>query len=93
MNLDKRLASRIIHSLGESGQPPKLGALHLNVGTEPFIKRLRGDYFEDLLMQYEGQDGLGACKWVEANYGNGKTQFLRCMQEVAWELNYVGTPV
>lgn len=87
--LDRRTASRIIHSLGESGQPPKQGAKLLNVGTEAFIRRLRSDYLEDLLTAFEGQDGSGACKWVEANYGNGKTQFLRCMQEESWSLNYV----
>lgn len=87
--LDRRTASRIIHSLAESGQPPKLGASYLNVGTEPIIRRLRSDYLEDLLTPLDGQDGSGACKWVEANYGNGKTQFLRCIQEEAWKLNYV----
>lgn len=87
--LDRRTASRIIHSLGESGQPPKQGAKLLNVGTEAFIRRLKSDYLEDLLTAFEGQDGSGACKWIEANYGNGKTQFLRCMQEEAWNLNYV----
>lgn len=87
--LDRRTASRIIHSLGESGQPPKQGAKLLNVGTEAFIRRLRTDYLEDLLTAFEGQDGTGACKWIEANYGNGKTQFLRCMQEESWNLNYV----
>lgn len=88
-NLDRRTASRIIHSLAESGQPPKLGAAHLNVGTNDILKRLCNDYLDDLLTPYEGQDGGGACKWIEANYGNGKTQFLRCMQEKAWERNYV----
>lgn len=88
-SLDRRTASRIIHSLVESGQPPKQGAKLLNVGTEAFMRRLRSDYLEDLLTAFEGQDGSGACKWVEANYGNGKTQFLRCMQEEAWNLNYV----
>jgi hypothetical protein len=87
--LDSRTASRIIHSLAESGQPPKLGASYLNVGTDSIIRRLRTDYLEDLLTSFEGQDGQGACKWVEANYGNGKTQFLRCTQEEAWNLNYV----
>lgn len=87
--LDRRTASRIIHSLAESGQPPKLGASYLNVGTDRIIQRLRSDYLDDLLTPYEGQDGGGACKWIEANYGNGKTQFLRCMQEEAWHRNYV----
>jgi hypothetical protein len=88
-NIDRRTATRIIFSLAESGQPPKLRASALNVGTDAILKRLRSDYLEDLLLPYDGQDGGGACKWVEANYGNGKTQFLRCMQEQAWELNYV----
>ena len=87
--LDRRTASRIIHSLAESGQPPKLGASYLNVGTDRIIDRLRSDYLDDHLMPFEGQDGGGTCKWIEANYGNGKTQFLRCVQEKAWERNYV----
>lgn len=87
--LDRRTASQIVHSLAESGQPPKLGASFLNVGTEPFLRRLRGDYLELHLTAFEGSDGGGACKWIEADYGNGKTQFLRCTQEQAWELNYV----
>lgn len=86
---DRRTASRIIHSLSESGQPPKQGAKLLNVGTEAFIHRLRREYLEDLLTAFEDQDGGGACKWIEANYGNGKTQFLRCMQEEAWSLDYL----
>jgi hypothetical protein len=88
-SLQPKLASRIIHSLAESGQPPKVGASYLNVGTDHLIRRLRTDYLEDLLLPFEGQDGGGTCKWVVANYGNGKTQFLRCIQEEAWKLNYV----
>ena len=42
-----------------------------------------------MLTPFDGQDGGGSCKWIEANYGNGKTQFLRCMQELAWDLRYV----
>jgi len=88
-SLDRRTASRIIHSLAESGQPPKLGASYLNVGTDRIIQRLLSDYLDDLMTPYEGQDGGGACKWIEANYGNGKTQFLRCMQEESWHRSYV----
>lgn len=87
--LNPRLASRIIQGLAESGQPPKIGASYLNAGTDDIICRLRTDYLEDLLTSFDGQDGNGACKWVEANYGNGKTQFLRCFQEEAWKLKYV----
>lgn len=87
--LDRRTASNIIHSLAQSGQPPKLGASFLNVGTESLLNSLRTDYLEQHLTAYEGSDGGGACKWIEADYGNGKTQFLRCTQEQAWDLNYV----
>jgi hypothetical protein len=87
--LERRDARRIINSLGQSGQPPKLGASYLNVGTQTILEQLRKEYLEDFLTPFEGQDGEGTCKWVEANYGNGKTQFLRCMQEQAWDLGYV----
>jgi hypothetical protein len=86
--LDRRTASNIIHSLAESGQPPKLGASFLNVGTEQLLEQLRSEYLMEHLTPFEGSDGGGACKWIEADYGNGKTQFLRCTQEQAWELNY-----
>ena len=87
--LDQRTARQIIHSLGDSGQPPKLGAFHLNAGTGPLLDKLRTDYLTDHCVSIDGMDGGGTCKWVEANYGNGKTQFLRCVQEMAWKLNYV----
>lgn len=86
--LDKNTAIRILHSLAESGQPPKLGAYHLNQGTDAILRRLSSDYLDGILRSYEGRDGAGVCKWVVANYGNGKTQFLRCLEEQAWELNY-----
>lgn len=86
--LDKRGARRIIDSLRNSGQPPKLGALTLNVGTEKFLERLKSDYLEEHCAAYDGYDGGGSCKWIEADYGNGKTQFLRCVQDLAWNLGF-----
>jgi hypothetical protein len=87
--LEQKTARQIIHSLGESGQPPKLGARRLNVGTDPLLDKLRTDYLADHCVSIDGMDGGGTCKWVEANYGNGKTQLLRCVQEMAWEQDYV----
>jgi hypothetical protein len=87
--LDPRSARRIIDSLRNSGQPPKLGASVLNVGTERFLNRLKTDYLEEHCAMFDGCDGGGSCKWIEADYGNGKTQFLRCVQEVAWTQNFV----
>jgi hypothetical protein len=89
MALNRKQALNIIHNLGESGQPPKLGASWLNVGTEPILKTLRQEYLEMLCLSDGGEDGSGTCRWVEGDNGNGKTQFLRCFQEQAWERNYV----
>lgn len=82
-------AKKAIESLRNSGQPPKLGASTLNVGTNHLLVDLRKRYLEDHCASIEGEDGGGACKWIEADYGNGKTQFLRCVQEIGWECNYV----
>ncbi len=86
--VDTRAARRILQALAQSGQPPKLGASLLNVGTDDILKKIQTEFLEDYLLQYDGQDGGGGCKWVEADYGNGKTQFLRCVQERAWNTNY-----
>src|SRR5437870_13321121 len=82
-------AKKAIESLRDSGQPPKLGASMLNVGTDHLLADLRKKYLEDHCASLEGEDGGGACKWIEADYGNGKTQFLRCVQEIGWEGNFV----
>lgn len=82
-------AKKAIESLRNSGQPPKLGAGALNVGTDHLLEELRTKYLNDHCASIEGEDGGGTCKWIEADYGNGKTQFLRCVQEFAWEHGYV----
>ncbi len=87
--ISQRDAKLVIRSLGTSGQPPKWGARLINVGTDHLLRRVQKEYLEEHCVLFEGQPGGGACKWVEADYGNGKTQFLRCVQEVAWDLNYV----
>lgn len=87
--IDKRVAKMILESLRTSGQPPKWGASEINVGTERLLDSLRTKYLEDHCAAVDGLDGGGACKWVVADYGNGKTQFLRCLQAQSWKLNYV----
>ncbi len=82
-------AKKAIESLRDSGQPPKLGASTLNVGTDHLLADLRKKYLDDHCASLEGEDGGGACKWIEADYGNGKTQVLRCVQEIRWEHNFV----
>lgn len=88
-NQERRAAQRAIDSLRNSGQPPKLGASALNVGTDHLLEKIRQQYLEDHCACIDGQDGGGGCKWIEADYGNGKTQFLRCVQELGWTQDYV----
>ena len=87
--ISQRDAKFVLRSLGTSGQPPKWGAQLINVGTDPLLQRLQTEYLDEHCASFEGMDGGGACKWVEADYGNGKTQFLRCVQGIAWQANYV----
>jgi hypothetical protein len=82
------VAKDVIESLRASGQPPKLGATSINVGTNKLLKNI-GDYLEDQCVRHDGRDGRGGCRWIEGDYGNGKTQFLRCVRELAWERGFV----
>lgn len=85
----RHAAKRAIESLRNSGQPPRLGAGTLNVGTDELLGELNNHYLVDHCASFDGQDGGGGCKWIEADYGNGKTQFLRCVQELGWERDFV----
>jgi hypothetical protein len=89
IEVNQRNAKFVLQSLKESGQPPKWGASLINVGTDRLLRRLTEEYLKDHCAPIEDLDGGGACKWIEADYGNGKTQFLRCVQEDAWQENYV----
>ncbi|MFT5429784.1 MAG: hypothetical protein ACI9OJ_000456 [Myxococcota bacterium] len=76
---DARVARHILQRLGEGGQPPEHGILSINVGNESYLKILRHEYFENLLQ-------LGASfKLVQGYFGAGKTHFLYCVRELAWE--------
>ncbi|MBM4092901.1 MAG: hypothetical protein FJ276_26360 [Planctomycetes bacterium] len=89
IDVNPRNAKFVLQSLKESGQPPKWGASLINVGTDRLLRQLTQEYLKDHCAPIEDLDGGGACKWIEADYGNGKTQFLRCVQENAWQENYV----
>jgi hypothetical protein len=87
--LGNRHLKVLLRTLEGSGQPTKWGASLINVGTEKVLREINQDFLKDHLLPMDGLDGGGACKWIEADYGNGKTQFLRCIQELAWQNNYV----
>jgi hypothetical protein len=77
----RRLARHILMRLGETGQPPERGALEINVGTDHHLEALRREYLVPMR-----ESGLNSTfKLVQAPFGGGKTQFLHCLREVAWQ--------
>lgn len=83
--LTQGLASHILARMGEAGQPPEQGIRHVNVGNEPFLDILRTEYLDRLLAQSRGS----AFKLVQGYYGGGKTHFLYCVRDMAWEKGFL----
>lgn len=83
--MNPKLARKITARLAESGQPPERGVSAFNVGTDELLDTLEKEYLETIL----GEDAGSTFKLVEAQYGGGKTHFLRCLQDVAWKRNFV----
>ena len=88
-DINPRRIKFVLKSLETTGQPPKWGASLINVGTDRFLEDIDEEFLQDHLLPLDEMDGGGACKWIEADYGNGKTQFLRCVQEMAWNHGFV----
>ena len=83
--LDAALANHILARMGEAGQPPEHGIRHVNVGNEHFLEILRVEYLDRLLAQSRGS----AFKLVQGYYGGGKTHFLYCVRDLAWEKGFL----
>src|SRR5688572_870803 len=88
-------APRQQHSSKHHSSSPRIGAAAA-AWTELAESRYRADSETasiglpyGICLSADGEDGSGTCRWVEGDYGNGKTQFLRCFQEQAWDLNYI----
>lgn len=79
----RRDATRIIHRLGESGQPPTRGVQYFNVGNEKLLSTLSREYLESYL-----KDGGSSFKLVVGQYGGGKTHLMFCLRELAWKQGY-----
>ncbi len=81
VQIHRELAQRIIHRMGETGQPPERGALYVNVGTGDLLETLRVEYLR--LIRESGFNST--FKLVQGPFGAGKSHFLSCFREIAWQ--------
>jgi hypothetical protein len=82
LDVSPKLARHIIQRLGEGGQPPEYGVRTINVGNESYLDILEHEYFEHQLK-------MGASfKLVQGYFGGGKTHFLYCVREMAWDRGF-----
>jgi hypothetical protein len=71
-------AKRILQHLKSSPKAP-LGYAHfINTGTDKILSILENTYFQEDL-----PEGIGCFKYLEGDYGSGKTQFIWSLAECA----------
>lgn len=88
-DLTQPIARHIIARMGEAGQPPEFGIRFVNVGNENLLEILAVDYLDRLLTGARGS----AFKLVQGYYGGGKTHFLNCVRDLAWQRGFLTAQV
>ena len=88
MSLAQPLARQIVEVLGSSGTPPVKGVQYFNVGNHSLLHALDEFYLSSYL-----QDGGAAYKMVIGDYGSGKSHFLYCLRDLAWERGFAVSKV
>lgn len=83
LTIARPLARQIIEVLGSFGTPPTRGIQHFNVGNQSILAALDEFYLSSYL-----QDGGAVYKMVIGDYGSGKSHFLYCLRDMAWERNF-----
>ncbi len=83
LNISKPLARHIIEILGSYGTPPTRGIQYFNVGNRSLLAAIDEFYLSSYL-----QDGGAAYKMVVGDYGSGKSHFLYCLRDMAWERRF-----
>jgi hypothetical protein len=81
--MDREIAKAMIYRLGETGTPPEFGLDSFTVGLTPYLKVIENEYLDSVL-----KVGISSFKLVVGEYGGGKTHFLYCVRELAWQLRY-----
>ncbi len=80
---EPRLARQIIEVLGQSGTPLSKGVSYYNVGNESLLAAIDTHYLGSYLA-----DGGAVFKLVVGDYGSGKSHFLYCVRDRAWQRNF-----
>jgi hypothetical protein len=80
---EPRLARQIIETLGQSGTPMSKGVSYYNAGNESLLNAIDTHYLGSYLA-----DGGAVFKLVVGDYGSGKSHFLYCVRDRAWQRNF-----
>lgn len=83
-DLRSDIARRIIDTVGANGIPPEYGFQYFTEGLDPYLSIIKGEYLASFI-----KHGGSAFKMVVGVYGGGKTHFLYCVREIAWEHKFV----
>lgn len=85
---EPHLARQIVEVLGQSGTPLSKGVSYYNVGNESLLNAIDMHYLGSYLA-----DGGAVFKLVVGDYGSGKSHFLYCVRERAWQRNFAVSKV
>jgi len=83
MDVSKEVAINIIQSVAR-GVPPIHGIEYYTAGLDEYLKAIQSEYLKTFIAA-----GGASFKMVIGGYGQGKTHFLYCVQDMAWKDNYV----
>ncbi|MGB6561245.1 MAG: BREX system ATP-binding domain-containing protein [Candidatus Binataceae bacterium] len=86
--ISKGDATRLVNKLLNSPIAPDKYSHFINVGTDDILDALDQNYFRGELA-----DGIGCFKYLEGDYGSGKTQFIHSLARRASEQEVVTTLV
>jgi len=81
--ISRSLAHQIVEVLGSFGTPPARGIQYFNVGNGSLLNAIDEFYLSSYL-----QEGGATYKMVVGDYGSGKSHFLYCLRDMAWERNF-----
>jgi len=84
--IDPISARKIIEIVGGQGNPPEYGFQYFTAGLDNYLETIDEDYLGSFV-----KDGGSAFKMVIGVYGGGKTHFLYCIREIAWNYDYIAS--